>query len=76
MIALNIVLMAVVVLAIAFVLARAIISDRHSKRASGGAVHPSDAPLHRDLVMPREMRTRRTGRMQTRRSRSTGSPTA
>ncbi len=47
MIALNIVLMAVVILAIASALAYAIVSDRRSKRASGAAVSPSDAPLHR-----------------------------
>jgi hypothetical protein len=76
MIALNIVLMALVVLAIAFVLARAIIHDRHSKRTSGGAVHPSDASLSDDLVMPHEMRTRRPARTQDRRNRGTGSPTA
>ena len=54
----------------------AIVSDRRSKRASGAAIHPSDAPLHENLVMPREMRTRRTGRMHGRHNRGTGSPAA
>jgi hypothetical protein len=56
MIALNIVLMTLLVVALGCALAWAIVSDRHSKRATGGRVHPSDAPLHRDLVLPREMR--------------------
>jgi hypothetical protein len=75
MIALNIVLIAVVVLAIVGLLARAIIRDRRSKRTSGGAVHPSEAPLHHNLMMPREVRTRHMVRIPTRRKRGTGSPT-
>jgi hypothetical protein len=70
MIALNVLLMVVVVALIGFALAWAIVSDRRSKRARGGAVSPSDAPLHRNLVMPREMlRARRFGRTSTRRDR-------
>ena len=60
MVALNVVLMAAVILIIACVLAWAIVSDRRSKRAAGGATPPSDASLQENLVMPRELRTRRT----------------
>jgi hypothetical protein len=75
MIALNVLLMIVVVVLIACVLAWAIVSDRRSKRAAGGAVPPSDAPLHRNLVMPREMlRARRFGRT-TRNNRGPRTPT-
>jgi uncharacterized membrane protein len=75
MIALNVLLMVVVVLLIAFALAWAIVSDRRSKRARGGAVSPSDAPLHRNLVMPREMlRMRRFGRVPSRRHRGPRTP--
>ena len=52
-IAVNTVLMAVVLLLLGALLAGAIVSDRRSKRTAGGDVHPSDAPLHRDLAMPR-----------------------
>jgi heme/copper-type cytochrome/quinol oxidase subunit 2 len=77
MIALNVVLMVVVVLLIASALAWAIVTDRRSKRARGGAVSPSDAPLHHNLVMPREMlRTRRIGRLTNRRNRGPRTPTA
>lgn len=55
MIALNVVLMAVIIVLIAAVLAWAIISDRRSKRAAASA----DAPLHHNLMMPRQLRTRR-----------------
>jgi hypothetical protein len=75
MIALNVLLMIVVVALLAFALAWAIVSDRRSKRAAGGAVSPSDAPLHRNLVMPRELlRTRRFGRTPSRRDRGPRSP--
>ena len=52
-IAVNTVLIAVVLLLLGALLTGAIVSDRRSKRATGGDVHPSDAPLHRDLAMPR-----------------------
>ena len=75
MIALNVLLMVVVVALIAIALAWAIVSDRRSKRARGGAVSPSDAPLHHDLVMPREMlRPRRFGRHPARRDRGHRAP--
>jgi hypothetical protein len=57
MIALNIVLMTLVTVGIVSLLAWAIASDRRSKRAAGGALAPSAAPLHRNLVMPRELRS-------------------
>ena len=57
MIALNIVLMTLVVVGIVSLLAWAIASDRRSKRAAGGALVPSAAPLHRNLVMPLELRS-------------------
>jgi hypothetical protein len=73
MIALNVLLMIVVVALIAFALAWAIVSDRRSKRA---AISPPDAPLHRNLVMPRELlRTRRFGRTPARRDRGPRTPT-
>ncbi len=55
MVALNVVLMAVIIVLIAAVLAWAIVSDRRSKRASAA----SDAPLHHNLMMPRQLRNRR-----------------
>jgi hypothetical protein len=77
MIALNVLLMAVVVVLIAVALAWAIVSDRRSKRARGGAVSPSDAPLHHNLEMPREMlHTRRFGRVSGRRNRGPRAPMA
>jgi hypothetical protein len=77
MIALNVLLMVVVAALIAVALAWAIVSDRRSKRARGGAVSPSDAPLHHNLVMPREMlRERRFGRMSGRRNRGPRTPTS
>lgn len=56
MIALNIALMTLVVVGIVSLLAWAISSDRRSRRAAGGELAPSAAPLHRNLVMPRELR--------------------
>jgi hypothetical protein len=56
MIALNIVLMTLVTVGIVSLLAWAIASDRRSKRAAGGEFAPSAAPLHHNLVMPRELR--------------------
>jgi hypothetical protein len=53
MVALNVVLMAAVIVAIAGVLAWAIIGDRRSKRATSR----SDAPLHENLTMPRDLRS-------------------
>ena len=69
MIALNVVLMAVIVLLIAGVLAWAIVADRRSKRTRAMS---SDAPLHHNLMMPRELRVRR---MVHRRGRKSGSST-
>jgi len=66
MVALNVVLMAVVILAIAAALAWAIVSDRRSKRAASLS---DDAPLHQNLSMPRELRTRRPVSMRRRSSR-------
>ena len=56
MIVLNIVLMLTVVAAIVSLLAWAIVSDRKSHRTSGGELSPAEAPLHRDLTMPPELR--------------------
>lgn len=56
MIALNIVLMTAVAVGILSLLAFAIISDRKSRRAAGGGIAPSAAPLSRNLEMPRELR--------------------
>lgn len=56
MIALNIVLMTAVAVGIVSLLAWAIVSDRRSKRTAGGEVPPAVAPLHHNLVMPRELR--------------------
>ncbi len=63
MVALNVVLMAAVILAIAAALTWAIVSDRRSKRAEVS----SDAPLHENLTMPRELRARRMVRRSGRR---------
>ena len=77
MIALNVLLMIVVVALIAFALAWAIVSDRRSKRTAGGVGSPSDAPLHRNLMMPRELlRARRFGRTPGRHDRGPHTPTS
>lgn len=78
MIGINIVLMIAVVVGIVSLLAWAIVSDRSSHRTSGGDVPRSEAPLTNNLVMPRELRSRRhtvgrthaTGRSNQRTSRS------
>jgi hypothetical protein len=57
MIALNIALMTLVAVGIVSLLAWAIASDRRSKRTSGGELAPAAAPLHHNLVMPRELRS-------------------
>lgn len=62
MIALNIALMTAVTVGIVSLLAWAIVADRRSRRAAGGELSPAEAPLHHDLVMPRELRTHRDGR--------------
>lgn len=67
MLALDVVLMVVAAVLLAGVLAWAISSDRRSKRASGGPVHPSQAPLRENLMMPGEMRGRRTVSLRRRR---------
>lgn len=70
MIALNVLLMVVVVVLLAAALGWAIVSDRRSKRARGGAVSPADAPLNRNLEMPSELlHNRRFGRLSQRRNR-------
>lgn len=63
MIAVNIVLMILVLVMLAGLLAWAIGSDRGSKRTAGGAVPPSDKPLHHNLVMPGELRGGRVGNL-------------
>ncbi len=73
MIALNILLIAVVIVLIAGGLTWAIRSERRSKRATGGPVHPSEAPLHHNLMLPREMRGRRVGKLQGKRRDSSRS---
>jgi len=55
MIALNIVLMAAVVIGIVGLLAWAVATDRKTQRTAGGAVPPTVAPLHRNLEMPQEL---------------------
>ena len=72
MVALNIVLMAVVIVAIAGVLAWAIVSDRRSKRAASR----SDAALHENLTMPRDLRTDRMVRVPSRRRHTSRPPAA
>jgi len=56
-IALNIVLMAAVVIGIVSVLAWAVTTDRKTFRTAGGELPPSAAPLHRNLEMPQELRS-------------------
>lgn len=68
MIALNIALMLAAVIGIVSLLAGAIVSDRRSHRSAGGEVAPAQAPLHRDLTMPRELRAQQP-RLQTRPAR-------
>ena len=70
MIVLNIVLMTAVVVGIVSLLAWAIVSDRRSARAAGGEVPPEVAPLHRNLELPRELRTNRGGRTRPARTRA------
>ena len=55
MIALNIALMAAVVIGIVSLLAWAVVTDRKTFRAAGGELPPSAAPLTRNLEMPREL---------------------
>lgn len=56
MIVLDIALMLIVVAAIVSLLAWAIVSDRKSHRTAGGETSPAEAPLHRNLTMPHELR--------------------
>lgn len=69
MIALNIVLMAAVVIGIVSLLAWAVVTDRKTFRAAGGELPPATAPLSRNLEMPRELRShaRRTHGQRSRR---------
>ena len=76
MIALNLILMTTVLIAIVSTLSWAIVSDRRSKRAAGGELSPALAPLHRNLVMPRELRAHRGSRTHTLRTRQTQSSMA
>lgn len=76
MIAVNLILMTTVAVGIVTLLTWAIVSDRRSKRAAGGAVSPAVAPLHRNLVMPRELRTHRGSRTHTLRTRQAQSSMA
>lgn len=57
MIAFNIVLMTAVAVGIVALLAWAVATDRKTFRAAGGELPPSTAPLHRNLEMPRELRS-------------------
>jgi hypothetical protein len=57
MIALNIVLITAVVVGIVSMLAWAVATDRKTFRAAGGELPPSEAPLHRNLEMPQELRS-------------------
>ena len=59
MIAVNIALMAMVVVSLVSLLAWAIVSDRRSIRAAGGEAPPPEKPLHHNLVMPHELRSHR-----------------
>ncbi len=68
MIALNIVLMTAVVVGIASLLGWAVATDRKTFRAAGGELPPSEAPLHRNLEMPQELRSH-VGRGHTARPR-------
>jgi hypothetical protein len=76
MIALNLILMTTVLVGIVSLLSWAMVSDRRSKRAAGGALSPAVAPLHRNLVMPRELRAHRDARTHTDRARQTQSAIA
>jgi hypothetical protein len=76
MIALNLILMTTVAVGIVSLLSWAIVSDRRSKRAAGGELAPAVAPLHRNLVMPRELRAHRGGRTHTVRTRQAQSSMA
>lgn len=76
MIALNLILMTIVFVAIVSVLSWAIVSDRRSKRAAGGELSPAVAPLHRNLVMPRDLRVHRGARKHTVRTRQAQSSLA
>ncbi len=58
MLAINIVLMSLIAIAIVSPLSWAIVSDRRSHRTAGGEAPPTPAPLHRNLVMPEELRSR------------------
>ena len=71
MVALDYVLMAIVVVILVAALSWAIVSDRRSKRAAAS----SDASLQDNLMMPRQLRTRRMVR-PTRRGRSSATPRA
>lgn len=71
MIALNLILMTTVLVGIVSVLSWAIVSDRRSKRAAGAELSSAVAPLHRNLVMPRELRTHRRSGTHTVRTRKT-----
>jgi hypothetical protein len=71
MIVLNLILMTTVVVGLASLLSWAIVSDRRSRRAAGGELSPAAAPLHRNLVMPHELRAHHGARAHTGRARQT-----
>lgn len=77
MIALNIVLMTAVVVGVVSLLGWAVVSDRKSRRTAGGSIAPAQAPLHRNLVLPRELRAHSVrAHTPPARRRRVGSPTA
>jgi hypothetical protein len=76
MIAFNVILMIVVIVALASALAWAISSDRRSKRAAGGTVPREEAPLTENLMMPREVRAQRSHSVRIRRKDRSGSTRA
>jgi hypothetical protein len=76
MIAFNLILMTTVVVGIVSLLSWAIVSDSRSKRAAGGELLSAVAPLHRNLMMPRELRAHRGGCTHTARTRQTQSSMA
>ncbi len=69
MIALNLILMTAVVVGVVSLLGRAVVSDRRSHRAAGAGLSTAGTPLHRNLVMPHELRVHRSVRTHTVRPR-------
>ena len=73
MIAINIVLMSLVATTVVSLLSWAVVSDRRSERTAGGEAPPTPAPLHRNLVMPEELRSRPHWRRRSRAHRANDS---